>query len=260
MASDNRSGLKAWLYRRFRYSSAYLPYARAFRRGHARAVAADRAFFGRLFAEQGVRSVFDVGANVGEKADVFRRLAEKVVCVEADPDTAAVLRYRFGGRPGVVVAATAVGERVGEARLRRKRHSGFNTLSDKWAAALDARALPTEESVTVPLTTLDRLVAAHGRPDYIKIDVEGYELPVLLGLTAAVPVLSFECNLPEFRGETEQILARLLALRPDTRFNARVGDAPTWALPAPVEAAGLGAFFDAAPAPTCDVFALVPRA
>ena len=37
---------------------------------------------------------------------------------------------------------------------------------------------------------------------YIKIDVEGNELSSISGLSQAVPFLSFEVNLPEFRNNT----------------------------------------------------------
>jgi hypothetical protein len=36
--------------------------------------------------------------------------------------------------------------------------------------------------------TLDRLIGQYGVPDFIKIDVEGYEKRVFMGLTQRVPV------------------------------------------------------------------------
>jgi hypothetical protein len=48
------------------------------------------------------------------------------------------------------------------------------------------------KTIRVPLTTLDELIARHGRPSFIKIDVEGFEAEALAGLTCAVPALSFE--------------------------------------------------------------------
>ncbi len=49
-----------------------------------------------------------------------------------------------------------------------------------------------DDAVTVPVTTLDALIAQHGLPAFCKIDVEGFELAVLRGLSQPIPALSFE--------------------------------------------------------------------
>lgn len=242
------------LYRLFRYSRGYEWYARARGTGYARVLAADRAFYRALFAEFGVRSVFDVGANVGDKAQVFRELGAAVVCVEPDPATADTLRYRFAG--GVAVERAAVGERPGTAVLHRKAHHGFNTLSEKWAgAAPDPEVVG---SVEVPVTTLEALAATHGRPDYVKIDVEGFEREVVAGLAAPVRVLSVESNLPLFRAETDAVLARLTELAPGVRFNARPADGPAFVLKEWVDASGLAPLLDVTEPTTFDLFAASP--
>jgi hypothetical protein len=50
-------------------------------------------------------------------------------------------------------------------------------------------------SVEVPVWTLDQAIAKFGVPHYCKIDVEGYELEVLKGLSQVIPTLSYEYHL-----------------------------------------------------------------
>lgn len=51
-----------------------------------------------------------------------------------------------------------------------------------------------EKSYEVEINTLDCLIDEIGIPDYVKIDVEGYDFEVLSGLSRPIPLLSFEFN------------------------------------------------------------------
>jgi hypothetical protein len=88
--------------------------------------------------------------------------------------------------------------------------SAKNTLNPKWVDTLrtDAQRFGTTlqfaQELEVKTTTLEELFRIHGRPYYIKIDVEGHEPAVLKGLQSAVPYVSFEVNLPEFKPEAVQ--------------------------------------------------------
>ena len=53
-------------------------------------------------------------------------------------------------------------------------------------------AVEWDTAVTVPVTTLDELIGRYGRPAFCKIDVEGFELEVLRGLSTPIPAISFE--------------------------------------------------------------------
>jgi hypothetical protein len=74
----------------------------------------------------------------------------------------------------------------------------------------------------VPCLTLDRLIAAHGRPAFIKIDVEGFEDRVLAGLSQPVPALSFEFTTIA-REVGQRCLTRLARLGP-YRFDVALGE------------------------------------
>jgi FkbM family methyltransferase len=177
--------------------------------------------------------VFDVGANVGQKTDVFVRLGARVVALEPDEHNQEVLRgkfikYRLSRKP-ICIVGKAVSEKVSvETFWVDGPGSALNTLSRKWVDALKEDKerfdrtldrLEFAEQRSVETTTLERLSAEHGLPFFVKIDVEGHELSVVRGLRSPVPYLSYEVNLPEFRQEGVECLNVLQSLAPDGECN-----------------------------------------
>jgi FkbM family methyltransferase len=140
---------------------------------------------------------FDVGAHAGNRVRAFRRLGARVVAVEPQPDFVRLLQALYGRDPAVTIVSAAIGAAPGEARLLvSERTPTVTTLSSDWARRVAAdpsfRGVSWSPGGRVPVTTLDALVTAHGRPDFVKLDVEGSEAEALAGLSAAVPALSFE--------------------------------------------------------------------
>ena len=141
--------------------------------------------------------VFDVGAHVGDRVASFRRLGARVVAVEPQPGPARALRLLHGRDPDVTLVVAAVSDAPGEVVLHL--NSANPTVSSACPAFVaGAAGAPGWEGqvwdrrITVPATTLDRLVAEHGCPAFVKIDVEGFEERVLAGLAFPLPALSFE--------------------------------------------------------------------
>jgi len=141
--------------------------------------------------------VFDIGGHVGDRVASFRRLGARVVVVEPQPALATTLRLLYGRDKSVTVVEAAVGRREGTLALQLNlANPTVSTASEAFIAA--ARDAPGWEgqhwtrTIEVPMTTLDAMMARHGVPRFIKIDVEGYEAEVLAGLSAPVAALSFE--------------------------------------------------------------------
>ena len=141
--------------------------------------------------------VFDVGANVGNRVDVFLSLHARVVAVEPLPECAQRLRDTFKRR--CVVLETALGAAAGTAELRKGNEDVLSTMSDRWIESTTASGRFADDSwgdvLRVDVTTLDALISDYGVPRFTKIDVEGFEQEVLAGLSTAIPALSIEYTL-----------------------------------------------------------------
>jgi FkbM family methyltransferase len=154
--------------------------------------------------------VFDVGANLGDRTQLFLELGAKVVAIEPNPACTQELQRRFGGNSNVIVVESGVADQVGTAQLAICEESpAISTLSDKWkSASRHSKRNKWSKTCTINLTTLDLLIECHGRPVFCKIDVEGFEEQVLKGLTQPIPCISFEFLL-EFMGDTQRCIDRL---------------------------------------------------
>jgi FkbM family methyltransferase len=173
---------------------------------------------------------FDVGANIGERTELFVALGARVVAVEPQAECAATLRRRFGER--IELVELALGSEPGNAEMLLADYHTLSSLSPEWVEAVQKSGRFADfewgERVAVPVTTLDELIRRFGVPDFCKIDVEGYELEVLLGLSQPVPALSFEFTWE--RMESRLAAVEHLATLGMTRFNFSFGESLVFAL------------------------------
>ena len=227
----------AGLYYRLRESSIHDLYRRVADKDWILARDRQMDFYRRLLPElRHGDLIFDVGANEGLKTDLFLRMGARVVAIEPDETNQLILKERFvkfrlARRPVVIVGKAVSDRNMIESMWIDGPGSAVNTLSQKWATTLSGNkarhaynhfGLDFVQHRTVETTTLEELIAVHGRPLFIKIDVEGYELNVIRGLRHPVPYLSFEVNLPEFRPEGLQCVALLGGLAVNSKFNYAV--------------------------------------
>lgn len=167
--------------------------------------------------------IFDVGSNIGDKTLYYLSLgAERVVCIEPHPQVVTVLKNRYVKDSRVVVEALGLSDKEGVVSFFPAKSSVISTMSNDWKLGRFKRE-QWESEIQVPVTTLDSMIEKYGIPDFCKIDVEGYELNVLMGLTHRIPHLSFEFAYEFLDKKTKPCLDRLVELGFE-KFNVAFGE------------------------------------
>jgi FkbM family methyltransferase len=150
--------------------------------------------------------IFDIGANKGEYTqyllNTFR--GSKVVSVEANDKLATALKSRF---PNGTIVNKAVSNVVGEIDFHECTNSnGVSTVSEVFMEKscftssehimADGKAFKDHYQyappIKIPTISIDELIAEHGDPDMIKIDIEGHELEALKSLSKKSGKITFE--------------------------------------------------------------------
>lgn len=169
--------------------------------------------------------VFDIGAHVGDRSRAMLALGCEVVAVEPQPGM-----FRVPEDQRLHFEEAVVSETVGEVDFFECPGSSYmSTISDeRFRGGVQSHGYGYLYDPPHPVRsiTLDWLIARYGLPSFIKIDVEGAELRVLLGLSQSVPALSFEVH--DFDPEKLALCIDRLGQLGEWSYGYSVGESFTW--------------------------------
>ena len=181
---------------------------------------------------------FDIGANIGNRTEVFLRLGATVVAVEPQDICMQKLLNKYGDNNKVFLVHKALGAKEGKGNLILSNSHTVSSMSKEWIDCVknsdmfftSTSAFQWHKTVSVPITTLDKLIKKYGNPIVCKIDVEGFEYQVIKGLSQPVEMISFEFT-PASRFINLAIKSiKHLSSIGNVQFNYSFGESMTFAL------------------------------
>jgi len=129
----------------------------------------------RLETEEPLKTIFDVGGNFGQSALKFAHAFPhaKILSFEPVPDSFRGLVARTEKIPNIQPFNIGFGDKPGLYEIQIQPDSQGNTLASKSSA---------NGAIQVRLETVDAFASDNGikQIDLLKIDVEGFELQVLV--------------------------------------------------------------------------------
>lgn len=122
--------------------------------------------------------MLDVGAHFGTSAQYFDQLGWTVHCFEPDPSNRDKLTQRFAGNQRVRIDPRALSDKPA------KNAQFYKSDQSTGISGLHAFHDTHEKSGLVDITTIEKVVKIRGihKIDFLKIDVEGFDLNVLKGV------------------------------------------------------------------------------
>lgn len=174
-------------------------------------------------------AVLDIGANLGYYVLMEMALigpTGRMVAVEPSPSNIDLLcrNIALNGHRDVPVIAGAVSDVPGEREFFLAHQSNLNTFHTTGSGAKHLSG----QTVKVRTYTVPELAATYGKPDLIRMDVEGHEIEIFNGMLPAIergemaPMIIFETHLSRYSADhdMEAPLRRLFAAGYRVRYAA----------------------------------------
>ena len=128
-----------------------------------------------------VKTIWDIGANIGDHTRQYLDWGKTVVAIEPNPITFKCLKHNC---PEALCLNIAASDIKGELRFEHLDNVGASRVGIDGNISVSAEAL--DDLIDLPI------------PDFVKIDVEGWEVNALLGMLKTLkkykPIIYIEIN------------------------------------------------------------------
>lgn len=140
--------------------------------------------------------IFDIGANTGNYIDycLSRYPRSIIIGVEANDNLAKYLEQKFYNNKNIIIINHVVSSINNiDINFYISNINTISTASKEWIEKSRFSMQHKWDSIVQKKTiTLDKMIDSYGKPDLIKIDVEGHELEVIKGLSSKQSEICFE--------------------------------------------------------------------
>jgi FkbM family methyltransferase len=180
-----------------------------------------------IISDYGNSLCFDIGANIGNRTKTFLDLGySHIIAVEPQNDCFAILNDRFKSCPEVTIINKAVSHELGISKIYISTANTISSMDDEFIKTVKEDRFQNynwDREEEINTITLDSLISEYGNPNFIKIDVEGFELNVLKGLSTPVKCISFEYT-PELHYKSMMCIDYLESISTNYLYNFSLGE------------------------------------